>query len=133
VVLYTDGGCSGNEQRYLARRRMVAVVTADDGCVLVHDQAVGGSNNIAELLAVVAALRWCSDRSVRVVEIRTDSKNNLAWASGRQPGKNINDRARVLALQSEIASYRRHVQFSLTWIPRDQNRAGQFIDARYGL
>ena len=78
AILYTDGGCMGNEQRDCSKRNMVAVVSDERGHILVDKYQEGGSNNIAELLAVKEALLWCVAHKIDDVEIRTDSRNNLA-------------------------------------------------------
>ena len=126
TVLYTDGGCFGNQFADLSRRDMRGVVTSEHGTVLKEFQAPGGSNNIAELRAVLLALQWCVDHDVPEVEIRTDSMNNFAWAMGKKPGKAINDRSAVLGLQAEIGAL--PVVFKLVWVPRDENVAGCYLE-----
>ncbi len=136
IEVYVDGGCSGNGQRDLSKRRMVAVVTDASGTVLFEDAFVGGSNNIAELLAVEHALAYAMTQRTGhddVLRIYTDSRNNLAWVNGRTVGKDINDRHRVLAIKERIDHYKKSVNFELIWIPREQNKAGHVIEQRYGL
>jgi ribonuclease HI len=99
MVIYTDGGCAGNEQKDLTRRRMIAVATDERGAVLTETKQAGGSNNIAELLAVRDALSWCCSHKVPVVEIRTDSRNNFSWVLGNNVGEQVNDRDTVLQLK----------------------------------
>lgn len=132
MVLYVDGGCSGNAQLDFLKRRMVWVVTDEEGTVLAESLRDGGSNNIAELLAVEAALQWCVDRQVDSVIIRTDSRNNLAWVFGKKVGMNINDRQAVLAIKAAIAKLRESVDLTLEWIPRERNKAGHYIERAYG-
>jgi hypothetical protein len=52
--------------------------------------------------------------------------NNLAWAKGSKPGRNINDRTRVIALQQAIQDL--DFPFSLTWVPRAENHAGAYLE-----
>lgn len=132
-ILYIDGGCEGNSQPDMHKRRMVAVVTRADGSVVSEQRAEGGSNNIAELLAVRDALLWCQDSGIHDVQVFTDSKNNLAWVDGSKVGKSINDRVRVLALRSQIAFLRTDIHLALTWIPRASNKAGHYIEQEYAL
>ena len=47
TILYSDGGCSGNEQLDPSKRKMVAVVSDEHGKVLIDKHVEGGSNNIA--------------------------------------------------------------------------------------
>lgn len=133
TILYTDGGCMGNEQRDCSKRKMVAVVANDQGHILIDKHQEGGSNNIAELLAVKEALLWCIANKIDDVEIRTDSRNNLAWVPGKKIGKKLNDRDAVLNLKAAIDACRSKVNLTLTWIPRGQNIAGHYIQRKYQL
>jgi len=132
-ILFTDGGCSGNEQRDPKRRQMVAVVTDENGSILVEKTQEGGSNNVAELLAVKEALAWAVAHKHDEIEIRTDSTNNLAWVLGTRVGEKINDRDAVLALKSSIDSLKSVVKCKLVLIPRSQNKAGHYIENKCRL
>ena len=131
LVLYTDGGCSHNDQLDVSKREMIAVVTDSTGAVLVERFQHGGSNNIAELLAVKEALAWAKDHGWDAVEIRTDSRNNFAWVDGRI-GKKLNDRHAVLDLYQTIRRLREHVRMELVWVPREENLAGHYIEEKAG-
>jgi len=133
IILYTDGGCAGNEQRDCSKRKMVAVVSDDQRHILIDKHQEGGSNNIAELLAVKEALLWCIANKIGDVEIRTDSRNSLAWVLGKKVGKKLNDRDAVLNLKAAIDACRSKVNLTLTWIPREQNLAGHYIQHKYQL
>src|SRR5262245_15381483 len=106
MIVYVDGGCSANNQRDLSCRHMVAVVLGEDGSLLSKREEPGGSNNIAELIAVRDALRWAIRHEHDEVEVRTDSRNNIAWVFNKSLGKRLNDRARVEQLRHEIAAAR---------------------------
>lgn len=133
TILYTDGGCAGNEQLDCSKRKMVAAVANAQGHILIDKHQEGGSNNIAELLAVKEALLWCVENKIGDVEIRTDSKNNFAWVLGKKVGKKLNDRDAVLDLKAAIDAFRSKVNLTLTWIPREQNLAGHYIQRKYQL
>jgi len=133
IILYTDGGCSGNEQLDIRKRKMVAVVSDQTGKIVVEKTQEGGSNNIAELLAVKEALLWAINQKFDEVEIRTDSRNNLAWALGKKVGKKINDRNSVLALKAVIDSCKTAIELDIVWIPRGSNVAGMYIEQKYQL
>ena len=78
--LYIDGGCSGNNQPDMTKRRMIAAVTDSEGQILMEDQILGrGSNNIAELWAVMLALTWCVRCDVRMVR-NSDDVERVAYA-----------------------------------------------------
>lgn len=133
MVLYVDGGCSGNDTKDMAVRRMVAVVTDASGGVLSERQEPGGSNNIAELAAVHDALVWCAEHAVTRVELKTDSRNNHSWVFGKKLGKKLNDREHVERLRRAIDGFRLSIALTLTWVPREQNLAGHYIERTYGL
>lgn len=106
---------------------MRGCVTSETGEVLWRfDNLPGGSNNIAELLAVLWALKVAARAGHEQVEIVTDSVNNLAWARGHRPGMKINDRPQVLAIQAEIAAL--EMDFTMTLVPRDRNLAGLVLE-----
>lgn len=133
MIIYVDGGCHGNGQRNMAKRRMVAVVTDASGTVLFEGTAKGGSNNIAELWAVCEALKWSVNHQVQNLELRTDSRNNFSWVLGKRVGLAINDRDSVLRLKQEINTLKAQLpHFQLVWVPRNKNVAGHYIERQYG-
>ena len=87
----------------------------------------GGSNNIAEFMAVHEALDWAERNKYTCVEIKTDSKTNFAWVAG-EIDDSINDRTKVLLLRKAIDRLKGKVEFTLTWVPRKDNLAGALID-----
>lgn len=133
MELFIDGGCSGNGQRDLSRRQMVAVVTDDEGHTLICKTDRGGSNNIAELWALVLAVEYAQLHGERELKVWTDSQNTIKWARCGKVGQDINDRARVVALQTRLAHLLMRVNLSLEWIPRDVNLAGHVIEQQYAL
>lgn len=133
MILYIDGGCSGNSQKDLTKRKMIAVVTDEGGNVIIDKTIEGGSNNIAELYAVKEALMWCFNNKIKEVEIRTDSQNNIAWVWNKKVGKKLNDRNTVLLLKNAIDVFLRDIKLNLVWIPRADNWAGVYIESKYEL
>lgn len=130
MVVYVDGGCTGNGQKDVSKRLMVSVVTDEDGIVLRESSRSGGSNNIAELEAVALALLVAEAAGVRTLTVRTDSRNNLAWVKNTKLGKRLNDREAVLRLRAEIAQLRASIALTLEWVPRDKNLAGHELERR---
>lgn len=112
---------------------MIAVVSDDKGNVLVERKEKGGSNNIAELMAVDEALKYCIKNNIANVEIRTDSKNNFAWVLGRKVGKNVNDKSKVMQIKESIRQARTKVYLHLKWVGRDSNLAGHYIENNYSV
>ena len=133
MTIYTDGGCSGNGQKDLSKRKMIAVATDDTGKVLIEKKQNGGSNNIAELLAVKEALMWCFNHNIKDVKIITDSKNTLSWVFKPKVGKKINDRDLVLNLKTAIYALTKDIKLKMEWLPREYNLAGHYIESRYQL
>jgi ribonuclease HI len=125
--LFTDGGCTGAEQKDISKRNMRAVVTDQNSIVLVNKRLTGGSNNIAELWAVSEALLFAESRGIDECDIFTDSKNNLAWLEHRV-GQGLNDRVAVMNLLKTIDDLRTRIRLTATWIPREQNLAGIYIE-----
>jgi ribonuclease HI len=63
---YTDGGCSEDNEVGSASRKMATPVLDETGKVLVETCYQGGTNNIAELLAVKEAIQWAKDNRRRM-------------------------------------------------------------------
>jgi ribonuclease HI len=132
MILYTDGGCSGNDSKDVSKRMMVMVVAEPDGTIVSERSCAGGSNNIAELEALRDALVHAVAVGSLTLEIRTDSRNNLAWATGNI-GRKLNDRDRVVAIRKTIDDFSREIRMSVKWVPREENVAGHYIEKKYGL
>lgn len=137
---FTDGGCSGNWQQDYSKRSMVWVATDQFGDVLLDRQEEhGGSNNIAELLAVRDVIKYAVDAHYEVVCITSDSANTVTWfnaatLSGRpMVGKKINNPERTESILIDIIDLSKKVQVFIRWRPREENLAGQFIENRYKL
>ena len=133
MILHTDGGCSNSNQKDMSIRKMIAVVTDVAGNVIIEKTQEGGSNNIAELLAVKEALIWCVNNGIKEVEIITDSQNNLSWVWKTKLGKKLNDRDAVMNLKNVIDVCLQEIKLTLTWKPREENWAGIHIENKYSL
>jgi ribonuclease HI len=132
-VFYIDGGCSANGQRDMSRRSMVMVVTDQTGTVLCERHEDGGSNNIAELKAAVAAIAWARAHGIPAAEIRSDSKVCIGWINRMRPGREMNDREAVVRLLNDAAKLRATVKARFVWVPRSRNLAGHYIERKYHL
>lgn len=106
---------------------MRIVVSDEAGIVLVEKTLKGGSSNVAELWAVAEAMPFAKSCGITDLTIYTDSRNTLAWLDGRI-GKKLNDRVAVMNLLLTINGARRQVKMAATWIPREQNIAGIYIE-----
>ena len=71
IVIYTDGGCSGNPGpggwAYAAYKDGVALSSSSGGSAMT-------TNNKMELTAVINALKFALDLREKEIEIRTDSQ-----------------------------------------------------------
>lgn len=146
---YIDGGCSNNGQKDQSKRQMVYVVTSEEGDILVDKKhpSLGGSNNIAELLACKEAVDYAYEHGIEDVEIVTDSSNTIAWVTGKGKFKNVNNPLMTKYIYGEIKkrlappknqtlpslddSFK--VSLTFTQVPREQNKAGHHIENTYGL
>ncbi len=108
---------------------MLIVVTDETGAVLVENTKLGGSSNVAELWAAAEAMLWAKESQVAELEVFTDSRNNLAWLKGNI-GKKLNDRNAVMDLLTAIENLKKYVNMSVSWIPREENVAGIFLEER---
>lgn len=132
-TIYIDGGCSNNGQRDISIREMISVVTDDEGVVLADLEGFGGSNNIAELIALREAIIWAIKEKLDEVCIISDSKNTLAWYRNGVRNKKINDYERTVAILEEIKTLRKLISIDLKWLPREENLAGHYIENKYHL
>lgn len=127
MKLFTDGSC--DNFRNIKDRTMLIVVTDENGTVLVENTKLGGSSNVAELWAVAEAMLWAKESRVAELEVFTDSRNNLAWLKGNV-GKKLNDRNAVMDLLTAIENLKQYVNMSVSWVSREENVAGIFIEER---
>jgi ribonuclease HI len=77
IIIYTDGACTGNPGPM-----GLGAVVIDGGKRLEISEFLGeGTNNIAELTAVLRALEAVSDRASRPVRVHTDSQYAIGLLS----------------------------------------------------
>jgi ribonuclease HI len=133
MILYTDGGCSANWQKDMSKRKMVSVVSDAAGLPIWEKHLQGGSNNIAEIVAVWGALKCCQRMGISTVEIRTDSQNNVAWCKSFRCSTKVNDALTVTNILSAIQTLTKTIAMNLVWIPREENLAGHYIEERHKL
>ena len=79
MILFVDGGCTNSNQKDISLRQMRMVVMTSKGDLLIDKTQEGGSNNIAELLAIKEALMWASKRK-RLKEL---SEMSEVWNTQR--------------------------------------------------
>jgi ribonuclease HI len=124
-TIYIDGGCSGNPGPM-----RVALVHGDLQKVI--ERGIG-TNNIAEYQSLILALIYVKKifpKLPNFYEIRSDSKLVVEQVNGRWKCKDpILQRhlrtvqQRIIALQETYGNC-----ISVTWIPRERNRAGKLLE-----
>ena len=135
MKLYCDGGCEGNNQRDVSKRLMRVVVTDEEGVVLVEKSLKLGTNNLAELWAIVEAILFVRDCDLpghKEADIYLDSQTAIAWSGGRVSNK-VKNYSAVMDLLSAMRALQKRVELKFTWIPRNQNKAGHYIEEKYGM
>ena len=120
-VIYVDGGCAGNQQKDISQRRMVTCIYDEDMVTMDGKKfqirpsiEKGGSNNIAEIMAVFEALRYAIDGGFDDIIIKMDSKVAYFWIKNGIKKKNINDFERTKYVLGRIHKIEK-------WL---ENRAG---------
>src|SRR5581483_7073623 len=131
--LYTDGGCTNNNQSDMKKRKMIIAVSDEDGTILLDKTKEGGSNNVAELWAIAECLALMQSCGQEEVTIHTDSQCAAAWVTKGRIGKHLNDRMTVIELLEAIRDLRFEVKTTIKWVPREHNLAGHYIERQYGL
>ena len=134
MIIYTDGGCTNSNQKDQSIRQLIMVATDDSGEVLVERIINGGSNNIAELLAVLYALEWVMEEFILSdIVIKTDSKIAIGWIESGKFGKHLNNRELVAEIREKIAALCKDIKVSFEWVPREKSLAGHYIENKYNL
>jgi ribonuclease HI len=87
------------------------------------EQVDGLSNNEAEYKAVISALKPLKPHSN--VEILTDSLLVVSQLRGEY--RILDSKLAKLAGEVKTIAEQKHLDLRLTWIPREQNRAGKLL------
>jgi len=132
-TFYIDGGCSGNGQHDLSKRRMISVVADSKGTILIDEHNIGGSNNIAEFLALQRVLEYAIANNIKDIQVITDSRNNQAWFKSKRIGRKINDYPRTQEIKNKIEAMKPQLVIDLVWKGRNENLAGNYIENKYTL
>lgn len=128
TILYTDGSCVGNSEKDYDSRTIAYAVSDSQGKILIEKKENGGSNNIAELKAIVEALLWAKKNKIGEVEIRTDSKIAINWIYAKKFGKHLNNKELVIGIRRLIDDVRGKIKVNFIWAPREINLAGHYFE-----
>ena len=133
VIIYADGACEPFNPNGVATYAIV-VLDALTGEVLDEKAEViaignGATNNLAELMAVGAAIKWALEHGVAKVTIKTDSQlvvNLLTGLWRPTPTKPyypaFRDATRLLN-----EAERKGIEVRLEWVPRQENQRADFL------
>lgn len=146
-VIFVDGGCSGNDQKDPSKRK--ALICLVDTSIPGHRELadllpqVGDSgpklkfpsNNVAEIVAIWAAMKYAYQHGYKNIIIKTDSNTALCWfKNGKLKNKKINDPEYVEYVIERINKLKEGFDsIQIEQIPREINEAGKIIEERYGL
>lgn len=123
--LFTDGSSRGNGKK--GHRAHVAVYDESRRQIVV-DEAVGErTNNEAEIIAVLRALDYALAQGMTGdVCIVTDSQLTCNQILGRWKVKAPHLRPMVADCQRKL----KEANAEIAWVPREENHAGRYIEAR---
>lgn len=121
-ILYTDGGSLGNGRADQQAR--MAVFDPARGEIVVDEWIGSLTNNEAEYRAIEAALDYAVAHGLKGVEIRSDSLLCVSQIRGEWKVKEARLRPSVDRCREKLGP----VGGSITWIRRDVNPAGRFLE-----
>lgn len=125
----------GSNTKDTSKRFMSSCVTDQKGKVLYYKTKEGGTNNIAEFLALKECIALASEAGEKEIVVLTDSNNNIHWFH-KIGNSNKGNRAEAKEIKNIMSSYLWNMNVSVKWIPREQNLAGHFLSKelrhRYG-
>ncbi len=138
-VIFADGCCELRNPDGIATYAIV-VVDAITGEVLDEKADIiaignGATNNLAELMAVGAALKWALEHNATKVTVKTDSQlavNLLTGLWQPTPTKPYYPAFRG-AMRLLREAERQGIEVRLEWIPRKQNERADFLAKRLAM
>jgi ribonuclease HI len=139
VIAYCDGCCEPRNPNGVATYAIV-VVDAVTGEVLDEKADIiaigeGATNNLAQLMAVGAALKWALEHDATKVTVKTDSQlavNLLTGLWQPTPTKPYYPAFRG-AMRLLKEAERQGIEVRLEWIPRRQNERADFLAKRLAM
>jgi len=139
MILYTDGGCTNNDQKDISKRDMVSVVSNECGDIVAEVNTHGGSNNLAELIAVEYALDYALQSRASSLHIISDSRTAISQFHKDESKRNLksirkmNDYEQYIGIKRRIDRMKLYLDVEIEWRPREDNLAGHYIEEKYCL
>jgi len=133
-IIFTDGGCKGNHTKDISKRRMITCVVDDQlknySQIRVGTKK-GGSNNIAELLAVWEGMCHAFNRDYKNLLIKVDSQVVYHWIKKDKVSGKINDPEFTRMILKKIKGLEKWFdKFEIQVVPRSLNKAGVILDEK---
>lgn len=118
--VYVDAGVTDNGNR---NGKQSARICIHDGTQVIVDEPIGShTSNEAELLAVKRAFGLVEAPAIVISD--SQLAVNLISRRWRAHKQNLKDLLSDIRIPEDIA---------LRWVPRDQNKAGQYLESTYGI
>ncbi len=118
---------------------MVSVVADAKGKIVDEIQNHGGSNSLAELIAVEHAIDYALAKRQKRVHIISDSMTAISQFNKDESARNpktlrkMNDPEWYQAIKGRIDDLKRFIDVKIEWQSRENNLAGHYIEEKYGL
>lgn len=123
---FVDAGTQNNGMVGF-QKTWIAIVTEKDELIL--DKFIGDkTNNEGEILAIIEVLKN-AELKKESIHVFSDSKIAVGWVSkGKTKGAHDRD---PMAL--EAYTLLKNTNSKITWIPRDKNKAGFYLENKYKI
>jgi ribonuclease HI len=121
ITFYTDGATEGFNGR-LGTVTHVGIGVYSPGLNLrITKRYAGISNNEAEFLALIEALKYCHENKITTANFLLDSMIVVNRANGHRPKKLKHQNTRMDAFQTTVLALTKDRRFTFNHIPREQN------------
>lgn len=134
-IIYCDGSTSFNNVKDLSRRKMVICyvdVQIPNHFQIRPSHLKNGSNNIAEILGILEALRYAYFMHYKDLLIKTDSRIAHGWVTKGLSKKGVLNNRKlteyILARINKIKPWFNKLKFEV--INRKENLAGHVLEKR---
>jgi len=133
-IIYTDGGCRGNHEKDLSKRRMVICVVDDqikDHFQIRCGTKPGGSNNIAELLAIFEGMVYAFNNKYKNLLLKVDSQVAYHWINKQKVSGKVNDPEFTKKVLDRVIGLKKWFdKFEIQVVPRSLNKAGVILESK---
>lgn len=120
--IFTDGATRGHNGKFGTVSHVGLGVYIENEKKGMSVTAEGFSNNEAEFMALILAMRYSIEHSIKNVDFFLDSMIVVNRANERNSKKSMGDGSRMARFQNEVRKLKKEFDnVSFTWIPREQN------------